>query len=114
MEQPGSPWRSRRCIEPATRRTSWRHSLPARTLPSGFLLDGMAGKQQFQEFIIHIREIPADHFQRRAKLVGSDYQGFIDFAKRFVHVNLHLLLPAGVVFRVAMLVFESLDGSARV
>src|SRR5882762_2926020 len=114
MERPGSPWRSRRCIEPATRRTSWRHSLPARTLPSGFLLDGMAGKQQFQQFIIHIREIATDDFQWRAKLVGSDYQGFFDLATRFLYVNLHLLVSTGVVFGVEILFLELLDGFARI
>src|SRR5882757_8761412 len=102
MERLKSSIRLTTCRKQETRRTSWRHSLPARTLPSGFFLDGMAGKQQFQQFIIHIREIAADDFQRRAELVGSDYQGFIDFAKRFVYVNLQLLVAAGVVFGVAM------------
>src|SRR5258708_37840200 len=95
MEPLKSRMRLPTCREQETRRTSWRHSLPARTLPSGFFLNGMAGKQQFKQLVIHIREITADDFQRRAKLVRSDYQGFIDFAKRFVYVNLQLLVAGG-------------------
>src|SRR5258705_226978 len=114
MERLKSSMRLTTCREQETRRTSWRHSLPARTFSRRLLLDRVAGEQQFKQFIIHVREIAADDFQRRAKLVGSDYQGFIDFAKRFVYVNLQLLVAAGVVFGVAVLFLERLDGCPRI